>query len=173
MLHPSEYHPSADRFTRMLATKGVRFVPDRERPKLPDYHKVMRDRREEAHKRIGRHYEALPAIRAAFDRAVEEAKERGRLFNYTGIEPPRKPLHAIFAAIKNEVADKHGITVHDLESAIRHQRVCKARFEAMYRCRHETLASLPQIGRAFGNRDHTTVIHGIRRHQARIEAGEV
>ncbi len=33
----------------------------------------------------------------------------------------------------------------------------------MYLCKHLTSRSLPEIGRRFGGRDHTTVMHGVRR----------
>lgn len=158
MLHPSEYHPSVSRFVAMQRKRGAVFVPDVPRKAALD--------------RLVKHYASLPEIRDAFKRAMDVAREAGRLFSYTGIEPPAKPLRAVIAEIKAEVAAKHGVTINDLESQTRNQMICLARFEAMWRCRQETIASLPQIGRSFGNRDHTTVLHGIRRHQARIDAGE-
>lgn len=63
-----------------------------------------------------------------------------------------------------EVARKHGLKVADLKGPRRNRPYVRARQEAMYRCYRETDNSLPAIGRAFGNRDHTTVLHGIRRH---------
>lgn len=61
----------------------------------------------------------------------------------------------------------------DLESERRDVATVRARHCAMWRVKRETPWSLPSIGRSFGGRDHSSVIHGIRRHQARIDAGEV
>lgn len=74
-------------------------------------------------------------------------------------------------AICEDVARKHRTTFLELRSHRRHRAVNLARQEAMWRCRHETTASLPMIGRVLGHRDHTTILHGVRRHQARIDAG--
>jgi chromosomal replication initiator protein len=48
----------------------------------------------------------------------------------------------------------------------RHKSVVLARQVAMYICRTRLTCSLPELGRAFGNRDHTTVLHGVRRVEA-------
>lgn len=71
------------------------------------------------------------------------------------------------------VAEKHGVDARDIIGPWRNRRVVAARQEAMYLCRERTMHSLPAIGRHFGNRDHTTILHGIRKHQERMEAGEV
>lgn len=65
-----------------------------------------------------------------------------------------------------DVARKHGLTVGEVLSDQRSQRVVRPRQEAMWRASKETLLSLPAIGRAF-KKDHTTVMHGIRRHERR------
>jgi chromosomal replication initiation ATPase DnaA len=39
--------------------------------------------------------------------------------------------------------------------------------------KHETTLSLTSIGRLLGARDHSTTLKSVRRHQARIDAGEV
>jgi hypothetical protein len=76
-------------------------------------------------------------------------------------------------AIIAEVCEKHGIDWIDLASARRSVPVVIARHEAMYRMRHETTMSLPAIGRKLGGLDHSSVIHGIRRHEERLECGEL
>ena len=48
-------------------------------------------------------------------------------------------------------------------SSSRCRRHCSARWAAMFLARKHTTMSYPQIGRYFGGRDHSTVIHGIRR----------
>ena len=59
-------------------------------------------------------------------------------------------------------ARKHGLTAADLTGPSRCRQVSHARGMAMYLSRRLTPASLGTIGTAFGGRDHTTVLHGIR-----------
>lgn len=70
--------------------------------------------------------------------------------------------------IVEEVAWKHGISTIDLVSERRSVPLCNARHEVYYRLRTETTWSLPRIGKFIGNRDHTTVINGIKRHKKRV-----
>ena len=79
-----------------------------------------------------------------------------------------KPRPNRMAQICNEVAAKHGYPVDELFSERRSRPVVIARQEAMWRCKRETPFSLPSIGRFMGGRDHTTVMHGIRRHEERM-----
>lgn len=55
------------------------------------------------------------------------------------------------------------VTKTDLESARRSRAIAYPRQIAMYLCRKLTTRSLPQIGRFFGNRDHTTVLYAVRK----------
>lgn len=75
------------------------------------------------------------------------------------------------AEIVAEVVAKHHITGAQIMGEGRARNVVTARHEAFWLCTQFTGCSLQQIGRFFGNRDHTTVLHGVRRHAARI-AGE-
>jgi chromosomal replication initiator protein len=61
--------------------------------------------------------------------------------------------------IKDEVADYFSVTVDDLCSPSRSRQLVTARQIAMYLTRELTDLSLPRIGKAFGGRDHTTVMH--------------
>ena len=65
------------------------------------------------------------------------------------------------AEIKLAVAERFGLTVRDLESDRRARYVARPRQLAMFLARTMTHHSLPVIGRAFGGRDHTTVMHAI------------
>jgi chromosomal replication initiation ATPase DnaA len=74
--------------------------------------------------------------------------------------------------IMREVCEKHGVAVSDIVSRRRTKDLVLPRHEIMWRIRHETPASLPQIGRLM-RRDHTSVYHGIRKYEAyRAKAGE-
>jgi chromosomal replication initiator protein len=59
-----------------------------------------------------------------------------------------------------------GLSSADLVGPSRRQPLVRARQTAMYLCRELTDLSLPKIGRAFGGRDHTTVMHSIDRVKA-------
>lgn len=79
---------------------------------------------------------------------------------------PVMPGHKIIA----EVARKHAIPVADLVGPSRLHEHCAARQEAMWRLHRELRMSKSYIGRLIGGRDHTTVIHGIAAHEARMAA---
>lgn len=70
----------------------------------------------------------------------------------------------------DQVCAKHSLTRAELLSSRRDRPLVAARHEAMYRMSKETSMSLPAIGRRMGNKDHTTVLHGIRKHKAKLEA---
>ncbi len=72
--------------------------------------------------------------------------------------------------IIDQVCAKHGLTRGELLSSRRSKSLVAARHEAMYRMGKETSMSLPAIGRRMGGKDHTTVLHGIRKHAAKLEA---
>lgn len=74
------------------------------------------------------------------------------------------------ADIAARVAEKHHLTVADLKGQSRRRPVAWPRQEAMHECRLVTQQSLPAIGRFFGGRDHTTVLHAARRHKERLDA---
>ncbi len=73
-------------------------------------------------------------------------------------------------AIQTVVAGQFGMTVLDLLSRRGARAIARPRQVAMWVCRHSTLASLPEIGRAFGGRDHTTVMAAIARVDALMAA---
>ena len=61
------------------------------------------------------------------------------------------------------VADDYGISVGDLVSPRRVANLIEPRHIAMYLAKKLTVKSLPQIGHAIGDRDHTTILHGVRK----------
>ncbi len=67
------------------------------------------------------------------------------------------------------VADKCGVTSEAMKGRNRAQEIVMPRQIAMYLMREETGASLAEIGRALGGRDHTTVIHGIEKIEGRLQ----
>lgn len=65
--------------------------------------------------------------------------------------------------IQKKVAEHYNIRVADMHSARRARAVARPRQVAMYLAKQLTPRSLPEIGRKFGGRDHTTVIHAVRK----------
>ena len=72
-------------------------------------------------------------------------------------------------AIMQTVADYYSITMDDLISHSRRREITVPRQIAMYLTREMTNLSLPQIGQVFGNRDHTTVLHGCEKVAAGVK----
>ncbi|MET4101168.1 chromosomal replication initiator protein [Roseovarius sp. MBR-78] len=65
--------------------------------------------------------------------------------------------------IKRKVADHYNIRLSDLVGPKRTRCFARPRQVAMYLSKHLTSRSLPEIGRSFGGRDHTTIMHGVKR----------
>ena len=65
--------------------------------------------------------------------------------------------------IQRKVADYYNIRLSDLLSSRRSRTIARPRQVAMYLSKILTTRSLPEIGRKFGGRDHTTVIHAVKR----------
>lgn len=65
--------------------------------------------------------------------------------------------------IQRKVADYYGLKMSDLLSERRSRDVARPRQIAMYLAKKLTPRSLPEIGRRFGNRDHTTVMHAVKK----------
>lgn len=65
--------------------------------------------------------------------------------------------------IQKRVAEHYNIRLADMHSARRARIVARPRQVAMYLAKQLTPRSLPEIGRKFGGRDHTTVIHAVRK----------
>jgi chromosomal replication initiator protein len=76
--------------------------------------------------------------------------------------------------IQRKVADYYGLKVSDLLSERRAREVARPRQIAMYLAKKMTPRSLPEIGRRFGKRDHTTVMHAVKRvEQLRADDREI
>lgn len=65
--------------------------------------------------------------------------------------------------IQRRVAEYYNVRLADMLSARRARAVARPRQVAMYLSKQLTTRSLPEIGRKFGGRDHTTVIHAVRK----------
>ena len=75
--------------------------------------------------------------------------------------------------IQEIVASRFHVKVSDLKSKRRTKTLVHPRQVAMYLCRELTDASFPEIGRDFGGKDHTTIIHACKQIQKSQESDSV
>lgn len=74
--------------------------------------------------------------------------------------------------ILREVAKEFDVPVNDLRGKSQARHISGPRQIAYLRLRDETNLSYPVIGRVMGDRDHTTVMHGIKAVTKRLQQGE-
>jgi chromosomal replication initiator protein len=83
--------------------------------------------------------------------------------------PPR--AHSVSVEdIQRAVCHHFHLRSIDLTSKDRHKSVAFARHVAMYLCKQRLKCSFPELGRAFGNRDHTTVMSAVRKIEAQRDS---
>jgi chromosomal replication initiator protein len=108
-------------------------------------------------------------LEGALNRLIAHANLFGRPVT---LEGAKEVLHDILRAhdrrvtieeIQRKVAEHYNIRLTDMSSARRARAVARPRQVAMYLAKQLTTRSLPEIGRRFGNRDHTTVMHAVNR----------
>jgi chromosomal replication initiator protein len=81
---------------------------------------------------------------------------------------PHEPKRIKIEDIQRVVARQYNVSRSDLLSSRRTANVVRPRQVAMYLAKTLTLRSLPEIGRRFGGRDHTTVLHAVRKIEALV-----
>ena len=87
---------------------------------------------------------------------------------------PAQPTKRVtVATIKERVAGAHSLTVKEMDNQRREARLAAPRQIAMYLACELTENSLPQIARAFGKKDHTTIMYARDRVKQRMAADEV
>ncbi len=108
-------------------------------------------------------------LEGALNRLIAHANLFGRPIT---LEATHEVLHDLLKAhdrrisieeIQKRVAEHYAIRLTDMSSARRARQVARPRQVAMYLAKQLTSRSLPEIGRKFGNRDHTTVMHAVSR----------
>jgi chromosomal replication initiator protein len=76
--------------------------------------------------------------------------------------------------IQRRVSEHYNIRLSDMIGPKRLRSYARPRQVAMYLSKHLTSRSLPEIGRRFGGRDHTTVMHGVRRiEELKVQDGQI
>jgi chromosomal replication initiator protein len=108
-------------------------------------------------------------LEGALNRIMAHSQLVGRPIT---LETTQEVLHDLLRAndrrvtieeIQKRVAEHFNIKVSDMHSARRSRAVARPRQVAMYLAKQLTPRSLPEIGRKFGGRDHTTVMHAVRK----------
>lgn len=108
-------------------------------------------------------------LEGALNRVVAHAQLVGRKVT---LETTQEVLHDLLRAndrritiddIQKKVAAHFNVKISDMSSARRARSVARPRQVAMYLSKQLTSRSLPEIGRMFGGRDHTTVMHAVRK----------
>ncbi len=108
-------------------------------------------------------------LEGALNRIVAYASLVGRPITLEGTQDV---LHDLLRAndrrvtieeIQKRVAEHFNIKLAEMSSARRSRAVARPRQIAMYLAKQLTARSLPEIGRKFGGRDHTTVMHAVRK----------
>ena len=108
-------------------------------------------------------------LEGALNRVVAHSQLMGRDVT---IETTQEVLHDLLRAndrrvtideIQKQVASHYNVRIADMHSARRARSVARPRQVAMYLAKQLTSRSLPEIGRKFGGRDHTTVMHAVRK----------
>jgi len=103
------------------------------------------------------------ALEGALIKAIAHAELEGTKLTQQSIEgmlpEEGKREKLTILHIKDEVATLYHLKRHDLEGASRKKEISQARHMAIYLARDMTDNSFPSIGKEFGNRDHTTIMH--------------
>ncbi|MDH5187488.1 MAG: chromosomal replication initiator protein DnaA [Rhodospirillaceae bacterium] len=108
-------------------------------------------------------------LEGALNRVAAHAHLVGR---EVSLESAQDVLHDLIRAndrrvtieeIQKKVASHFNIRTSDMHSARRARSVARPRQVAMYLAKQLTSRSLPEIGRKFGGRDHTTVMHAVKK----------
>lgn len=86
---------------------------------------------------------------------------------------PADPRRIRVEDILRVVSKHYGVSRADLLSSRRTANVVRPRQIAMYLAKTLTLRSLPEIGRRFGGRDHTTVLHAVRKIEGLVQGDKI
>lgn len=107
-------------------------------------------------------------LEGALNRMVHQASLTNRAVS---VEMAQEILHDLLRAndrrvtieeIQKACAEHYQMKMSDLTGPRRSRAIARPRQAAMYLCKQLTPRSLPEIGKKFGNRDHTTVMHAVR-----------
>ncbi len=111
----------------------------------------------------------LAAIRGLYNEPITLANARRHLPHvFEAPPPPRLSVSAIVEA----VARLHGLRSADILGPKKTRTLTRPRQIAMYLARRHTPHSFPELGREFGDRDHSTIQHGFRKVESEINTDQ-
>jgi len=108
-------------------------------------------------------------LEGALKRVMANARFTGRRISIDQVKQALRDLFAIqerhvsIESIQRTIAEYYKVKISDLLSKRRSRSIARPRQMAMYLAKEHTNHSLPEIGDAFGGRDHTTVMHACRK----------
>ena len=118
-------------------------------------------------------------LEGAFNKIVAFSKLNNVEINMTNAEEalkdiiyPDKPKDITPSYILKEVCDDYNVLIEDIAGKKRDAKYVEPRFIVMYLCRELTDASLSDIGKLLGKKDHTTIMNGINKITDRIKNEE-
>lgn len=125
---------------------------------------------EQARDHLAARINATPRdLEGAFNQVVARSEFLGRPLTLESVQEAlnhsryNNGMRPTVDKIQKAAAKQFGITMDDMLSKRRARAIARPRQAAMYLAKTMTTRSLPDIGRRFGGRDHTTVIHAVKR----------
>jgi len=120
-------------------------------------------------------HDGTPASEAIL--ALQQQEEQERLeterVEQERLEAAEEDADVRVPIILHAVADRYGFTVQSLLGGSRYVQLVSARHVAMYLVRELTGITLAQTGKVFGGRDHTTVVHAVKKVECLAVEGSV
>ncbi|UCH79309.1 MAG: chromosomal replication initiator protein DnaA [Candidatus Coatesbacteria bacterium] len=121
----------------------------------------------------------IRAIEGVLNRLFATAQHTGTSVSFAlaqdilnELVPEERRLSLSLDQLQEATAKYFNLSRRDLISKTRRANVARARQIAMYLCREKTNSSLADIGLAFGNRDHTTVLYSISKIEGAVASAE-
>jgi len=121
-------------------------------------------------------YSAIFFVKISIDLSVENSEFKAPKRDSSPVEPNNELTKSVLKdllrssnrritidEIQNKVSNYYNLKIEDLTSSRRIRSFARPRQVAMYLSKKLTTRSLPEIGRKFGGRDHTTVIHAVKK----------
>jgi chromosomal replication initiator protein len=157
---PADYELRRRILDRLIETKRESGNPDLAMP-------------EQARDHLAARINATPRdLEGAFNQVVARSEFLGRPLTLESVQEAlshsryNNGMRPTVDRIQKAAAKQFGITMDDMLSKRRARAIARPRQAAMYLAKTLTTRSLPDIGRRFGGRDHTTVIHAVKRIEA-------
>lgn len=157
---PADYDLRRRILDRLIETKRKAGSPDLSMP-------------EPARDHLAARMNATPRdLEGAFNQVVARSEFLGRPLTLESVQEAlshsryNNGMRPTVDRIQKAAAKQFGITMDDMLSKRRSRAIARPRQAAMYLAKTLTTRSLPDIGRRFGGRDHTTVIHAVKRIEA-------